>query len=120
MMKILIVDDSKMARLALQLALPDELKETSEILEGCNGEEAVELYKTHQPNLVFLDLTMPVMNGYEALRRIIEHDPNAIVAVVSSDSQIGAIQEALKLGAKIHIKKPISAEVLQPILKNIL
>lgn len=119
-MKVLIVDDSRMSRIAMHLALPAELRETCEFFEGENGQEAVSVYKEQNPDLVFLDLTMPVMDGYEALRQIISYDPDAKVLVVSSDSQSGAIQRALKLGAKTHIKKPIKAATLLPILETII
>ena len=119
-MKVLIVDDSRMSRIAMHLALPDALKETCEFFEGENGQEAVSIYKEQKPDLVFLDLTMPIMDGYEALHQIINYDPDAKVLVVSSDSQSGAIERALKLGARTHIKKPISAATLHPILETII
>ena len=119
-MKLLIVDDSNMSRKALIVALPAAIRESCDLLEAANGEEAVDLYKEQHPDIVFLDLTMPVMNGYEALRLIMEYDPKAKVIVVSSDAQAGAVKLAGELGAKNHISKPISAALLQPVLEKVL
>lgn len=72
--------------------------------EATNGQEAVDLYKTHKPNLVLMDLTMPVMDGFEALKRIKELESDANVVVISADIQKQAIDKALKLGAFNFIK----------------
>ena len=69
-MKILVVDDSKLSRRMLISRFPLRIKETAQIFEGANGEEAVTLCKEHSPDLVFLDLTMPVMDGFAALNTI--------------------------------------------------
>ena len=70
-MKILVTDDSKMARKMVIKTLPEALDDKNyEILEAQNGQESVDLYKEHNPNIVFMDLTMPVMDGFEALKRI--------------------------------------------------
>ena len=70
-MKILVVDDSKIARMSviksLKVVHPD-----AELIQATNGLEAVESYKKERPDVVFLDLTMPVMDGYEALKKIKE------------------------------------------------
>lgn len=117
-MKLLIVDDSNMSRKALIVALPAELRESCECLEATNGEEAVQLYKKEHPDIVFLDLTMPVMNGYDALRLIMQYDSQAKVIVVSSDSQAGAVKLVSVFGAKAHITKPVSTAVLELALKK--
>lgn len=117
---VLLVDDSKMSRKAVARALPDALKERAEIIEGSNGEEAVTLYETRRPDLVFLDLTMPVMDGYEALERIMAIDPAAAVLVVSADIQPEAVTRVKALGAHAHIKKPVDPQLILPILADLL
>ena len=111
-MKILIVDDSKMARMSLTKKLPEDVLSSSELTEAENGLLGVEAYKTLKPDIVFMDLTMPIMDGYEAIQKIIEIDPNAYIVVVSADSQPIAVQRALSYGAKKHIEKNISGIAL--------
>jgi CheY-like chemotaxis protein len=118
-MKILGTDDSKMARKMVKKILNDVLNENVEVFEGQNGQEAFDLYKEHLPEIVFLDLTMPVMNGFEALSKIKEFDKNAKVVIISADIQKLSMDKALQLGAFNFIKKPIDLEKMQQILGKI-
>ena len=118
-MKILVTDDSKMARKMVIKILNDVLNENVEIFEGQNGQEAFDLYKEHLPKIVFLDLTMPVMDGFEALEKIKEFDKNAKVVIISADIQKLSMDKALQLGAFNFIKKPIDLEKMQQILGKI-
>ncbi len=107
-MKILIIDDTKLSRTMIMKRLPAKVRDSSTIIQGENGEEAVMLYKEHSPDVVFLDLTMPVMDGFGALSLILEHDPQAIVFVVTADIQEKSKERVLKLGATTMEAKPIS------------
>jgi len=118
-MKILVVDDSKLSRRILIKGFPDSVKEEAEIIQGVNGLEGVNLYKEHHPKIVFLDLTMPVMDGFEALEKIIEYDKNAIVVVVTADIQVKAKEKVLALGAMSMEHKPITSDRLKVILKSL-
>ena len=118
-MKILVTDDSKMARKMVIKILNDVLNENVEVFEGQNGQEAFDLYKEHLPEIVFFDLTMPVMNGFEALSKIKEFDKNAKVVIISADIQKLSMDKALQLGAFNFIKKPIDLEKMQQILGKI-
>ena len=118
-MKILVTDDSKMARKMVIKILNDVLNENVEVFEGQNGQEAFDLYKEHLPEIVFLDLTMPVMNGFEALSKIKEFDKNAKVVIISADIQKHSMDKVLQLGAFDFIKKPIDLEKMQQILGKI-
>ena len=118
-MKILVTDDSKMARKMVIKILNDVLNENVEVFEGQNGQEAFDLYKEHLPEIVFLDLTMPVMNGFEALSKIKEFDKNAKVVIISADIQKLSMDKALQLGAFNFIKKPIDLEKMQQIISKI-
>ena len=113
-MKYLVVDDSKLARLSLIKSLKTHIGE-SEVFQAVNGEEAVEIVKTEKPDIAFLDLTMPIMDGYEALPKMLEIHPK--LKVVSADIQEKAKTMVLGLGAKLHIKKPINVQKMQNILK---
>jgi len=119
-MKILITDDSKLARLSLMKTLLDGgygIKE--DFLQAENGEEALKQMQEHMPNLVFLDLTMPVMDGNEALPKLLEINPKAIVVVVSADIQAKAKERVLANGAKMHIQKPISLEKMHEVFQKL-
>jgi CheY-like chemotaxis protein len=118
-MKILVTDDSKMARKMVIKILKDILGENVEIHEGQNGQEALDLYKELLPKIVFLDLTMPVMDGFEALEKIKEFDKNAKVVIISADIQKLSMDKALQLGAFNFIKKPIDLTKMQQILNKI-
>jgi len=116
-MKYLVVDDSKLARLSLIKSLKAH-KEDAEIFQAENGIEALELMKNHKPDLVFLDLTMPEMDGYEALPKLLAIDQKLNVIVVSADIQEQAKARVLNLGAKLHVQKPINLDKMKEILEN--
>ena len=118
-MKILVTDDSKMARKMVIKTLTDLLQDKVEIHEAQNGLEALELYKELLPKIVFLDLTMPVMDGFEALEKIKEFDIDAKVVIISADIQKLSMEKALQLGAFNFVKKPIDATKMQQILEKI-
>ena len=85
-LKILVVDDSKLARLSL-IKTVKKIEPAKEFFEAENGAVALEIFKKESPRVVFLDLTMPVMDGYEALVEIMKIDSDAQVIVVSADIQ---------------------------------
>ncbi|MEH6943669.1 response regulator [Bacillus sp. JJ722] len=104
MARILIVDDAKFMRLTLSSIL---VKANHEIVgEGENGQQAVELYKKHQPDLVTMDITMPVMSGLEAVRIIKQDYPDAKIIMCSAMGQQKMVVEAIEAGAKDFIVKP--------------
>ncbi|HQS67949.1 MAG TPA: response regulator [Sulfuricurvum sp.] len=117
-MKILVVDDSKLARLTLIKTLKEH-EPSADIIEAENGDIAVELYKAKSPCVVFLDLTMPVMDGYEALKLIMEINPRAQVVVVSADIQMQAQALVLALGAKLMVPKPINSDKMLAVLQQL-
>ena len=118
-MKILVADDSKMARRMVMKILQDCRDESDEIFEAQNGAEAVDLYKQHTPDVVFLDLTMPVMDGFEALKLIKAFDSKAQVVVVSADIQQGSMTQVREDGALDFVKKPINDVKMKQILEKI-
>ncbi|RJQ13402.1 MAG: response regulator [Nitrospiraceae bacterium] len=112
--KILIVDDSPIARKMLKSCLPKD--EGLEFHEAGDGKEGCEKYKCISPDVTFMDLTMPVMTGYEAIEEIIRHDRNALIIVVTADVQMKAIKTVLDLGAYMVLRKPLKKEELQAAL----
>jgi len=115
-MKYLVVDDSKLARLSLIKSLKSHI-EDAEIFQAVNGEEAITLVKSEKPDIAFLDLTMPVMDGYTALPLMLEENPKLKVIVVSADIQEQAKTKVIQLGAQLHVQKPINADKMQDILE---
>ncbi|ARU49692.1 response regulator [Sulfurospirillum diekertiae] len=109
-MIFLVVDDSKISRKWLIEMIPKKIVESAVIIEGCNGEEAIALYKQHQPDIVFLDITMPGIDGFEALKHIKEINSDALVVMVSADRQKSTKEKVLSLGASAIISKPIDEE----------
>ncbi len=106
--KILIVDDSPIARKILKSCLPND--QGYEFHEACDGKEGFERYKDIGPDLTFMDLTMPVMTGYESIDEIIKYDNEALIIVVTADVQMKAIKKSMDLGAYMVIKKPLKRE----------
>ncbi len=118
-MKILIVDDSTVTRKMILKTIPLNIRESAIIFEGTNGEDAVNLCKKHSPDVVFLDLTMPVMDGYHALSLIMENDPKTVVYIVTADIQKKAKEKVLADGAAGIVGKPMSQEFMEEILSGL-
>jgi len=111
---ILICDDSSFARKQMARALPKEWDVS--ITYATNGEEGVKAIREGKGEVVFLDLTMPVMDGYGALEIIKAEDLPAMVVVVSGDIQPEAMARVKKLGAMDFIKKPIDEAKITQVL----
>jgi CheY-like chemotaxis protein len=115
-MKYLITDDSSLARKMTQKVLTKFLNEDDIVFLAKNGEEAVAHYKEHTPDLCFMDLTMPVLDGFEATKQINEFDKNAKIIVITADVQQHAIDRAIENGAIDFIHKPIDEKKMFKIL----
>ena len=116
MLRVLIVDDAAFMRMIVR----DIFKENGfEIAgEAGNGREAVELYAELKPDLVTMDITMPEMDGIEAVKAITESDPDAKIIMVSAMGQQTLIVEALDAGARDFIVKPFQpAKVIEVVKK---
>jgi len=116
--KILITDDALFMRVTLKNLLVNNGYDV--VGEAINGKEAVERYSTHHPDVVFMDITMPIMDGIAATRAIKARDPNANVIMCTAMGQKNLVMEAIQAGAKDFIVKPFSPErVLESIIKVI-
>jgi len=102
--KILIVDDSPISRKMLKGCLPKE--RDFEIEEAGDGAAGLDMFKMHSPDVTFMDLTMPVMDGVQALEEIMKYNRNAVVIVCTADVQMKSINRVLDLGAFHVVKKP--------------
>ncbi|MFO7568788.1 MAG: response regulator [Smithellaceae bacterium] len=106
--KILIVDDSPISIKIMKSCIPKD--QGYELYDAADGQLGLQKFKDVKPDLTFMDLTMPVMNGFDALQEIMKLDPRAIVVIATADVQIRAIARAHDLGAFSVIKKPPSRE----------
>ena len=82
--------------------------------------QAVEQYRSLQPDLVLLDLVMPECDGRQALSRILAHDPQARVVILSSLGAQSDIEECLRMGARSYLQKPIDPEAMERVLHQVL
>ena len=114
---VVIVDDSGWSRTILRNLL--EKNGFAIIGEAGDGEEAFEVYKKLTPDIITLDITMPNMDGIEALRHIMEYDSNAKVAMITSAGQRSKVLESLKLGAEKFITKPFDPALVLTELKSL-
>lgn len=105
---VLVVDDSALIRKMLIKLLNENGYQV--VGEATNGEEGVELYKELEPDIVTLDITMPVMDGVTALKKIKEYDPEAMVAMISAAGQKDKLMDALREGAELFFTKPFNAQ----------
>lgn len=83
-----------------------------QVVEGCNGAEAIEKYKAEKPDLVLMDITMPVLDGIGALKGIREYDAGAKVIMVTALGQRSMVLEAIRAGAKDFVVKPFQPDKL--------
>ena len=113
---ILICDDAAFMRMMIKDILTKNGYEIAG--EAENGAKAVEKYNETKPDLVLMDITMPDMDGIQALKKIKEIDPNANVIMCSAMGQQAMVIEAIQSGAKDFIVKPFQAErVLEAVKK---
>ena len=118
MPKVLVVDDALFMRTALSKMLEEWGLEV--VAQAANGREAVAMYKEHSPDLVTMDLTMPIMSGLDALKLIIQDDPKAKIIMITALGQQRIIVDALENGAKDFITKPFKPENLKEVVFKVL
>lgn len=104
MARVLIADDALFTRILLRKILSEAGHEV--VGEASTGREVVEKYAELRPDIVTLDIIMPEMDGIEALKKILEIDPNAKVIMITSVSHKERVIQAINLGAKGFIVKP--------------
>lgn len=118
MAHILLVDDSRTSRKILRSIL--EENGHTIIGEATNGKDGVEKYKALKPDLVTMDITMPVLDGLEALQQIIEYDEAAKIIMVTAAGQKSKMVDALKFGAAEFLAKPFENNQIIDIINKVL
>ena len=109
MAKILVVDDAMFMRNKTSKLLQEN---GYEVVEASNGEEAVARYMRENPDLVLMDITMPVLDGIESLKQLRAYDAEAKVVMVTALGQKSMVLEAIKAGARDFIVKPFQPDQL--------
>jgi len=115
-LRVLIVDDSLTGRKLMKRALLAAL--AADVTEAGSGEDAVRICASQPFDLMFLDLTMPGLTGYDVLAELQTHSSRPIVIVVSGDVQTLAQERVMALGAFAFIGKPVNAATLESVLKD--
>ena len=108
MARILIVDDSKTSRKFLR----NMLEQAGHEIVAVDGAEGVEKFKIYRPDITTMDITMPKLGGIDAVKEIIDDDPDAKVIMVTAAGQKANMIEALKMGAADFIQKPFEMDVI--------
>jgi two-component system chemotaxis response regulator CheY len=116
MRRILIVDDALFMRKLIGGVASDAGWEI--VGEAADGKRAVELYEKLRPDLVTMDLVMPIMGGLDALRKIREIDPNARVVVVTAVDQKETLMDSIREGAMDFIVKPFERDRVLNLLRK--
>ena len=102
--KVLVVDDSATMRKIIGQQLKSEAYEICG--EAANGEEALQLFKEQEPDVVTLDINMPVVDGMQALKQILDYNKDAKVVMLTSEGQKQTVLDAISMGAKGYVVKP--------------
>ena len=91
----------------------------SEVSSAFNGKEALEMFDRLRPDIVFVDIVMPEMDGIELSRKLREIDPNQIIIVISASNDIQKISESIDIGVNSFIQKPIDTKKIIELLSNV-
>ncbi len=114
--RILIADDEIHLRMLMKKVMTSMNCEI--VGEAKNGIEAIELYKKEKPDLLLLDINMPVKTGEEALKEIIEEFPDAFIIMLTSLADMESVENCLNLGASNYIRKDTPLDEIKKIIKE--
>ncbi|SJL83988.1 response regulator [Vibrio palustris] len=114
---VTVCDDSKLSRKAVIRSLPEDWD--INLTEATNGQEAVECFRAGKADVLFLDLTMPIMDGFEVLKTLKEEGARNYVFVISADIQPESQRRVNELGAVRFLKKPLDMNLLRSILHEV-
>jgi two-component system chemotaxis response regulator CheY len=114
--RILLAEDEPHSRVLMKAVLAS--LNCDVIGEAKTGVEAVELYKKLKPDLMLLDVNMPLKTGDEVLKEILSYFPKAFIIILTSVSDVGTITECLSLGAANYIRKDTPIAEIKAIIKE--
>lgn len=117
--KRVILADDEFHILAMLKALMKTLNYTV-VGEASNGQEAIDLYRKERPDALFLDINMPIKNGKEALKEVMQEFPEALVIMLTSVADVEEIEDCLELGATNYIRKDTPMSKMKEIISETL
>lgn len=120
MWKILIVDDEMLVRQSMKMIIQRKFPNLVDIMEAKNGREAVEKYESHFPDLIMMDIKMPIMDGLEAAAQILDGSREPAVVFLTAYADFEFAQRAVKLGVKDYILKPPKPDEVVEVIHRIL
>jgi len=115
-MTAMVVEDGQVANELLSSTFKNFF---SEVTSAFNGKEALAQYEIKKPDIVFVDIIMPEMDGIELSRKIREINPSQIVIIISASNDIQKISESIEIGVNSFIQKPIDTKKIIELLENI-
>jgi DNA-binding NarL/FixJ family response regulator len=117
-LRVLVVDDSEIVRRGICQILQTQ-SDIKVVCEASDGADAVRKVREHQPDVVLLDISMPVMNGFEAARRIKHESPSTLILMVSQFDSAAFQREAIAAGSSGYVVKSNAASELIPALRKL-
>lgn len=120
MYKLLIAEDEELERIALKKIIESNFSNINVINSAKNGEEAVNLARTYMPDILLIDIRMPVKNGIEAHKQIIKFHPNIKTIIITAHSEFVYAQEAIKYNVYDFLLKPVSPTVICNCIQSII
>ena len=115
---IMVVDDMRVMRKSIMMFL--KVLGYTNFIEAENGADAVSKYQSNDVDLVFMDLVMPIQDGYQALKAIKQNDASATVVMLTSIADQHILEKCLNKGALDFIHKPLTAETAEEKLMGVL
>ncbi|GAU77274.1 response regulator [Fusibacter sp. 3D3] len=120
MYKLLIADDESLIREGIRKLVDFKSLGIDEVYEASSGLKAIELFETHIPELVLLDINMPILNGLEVAKRIKQKAPDTKIAIITGYDYFDYAVTALKIGVEDYMLKPISKQDVQDVLLKLI
>jgi len=120
MVKLLIADDESLIREGIQKLIDFESLGIDEVYEASNGKRAIEIFEDLMPEIVLLDINMPIFNGLEVAKRIKQKAPDTKIAIITGYDYFDYAVTALKIGVEDYILKPISRQDVQDVLNKLI
>ena len=117
--KILIVDDSEAIRISIKETL-DSTHYSCKYLEADNGYDAVKLFRDESPDIVFLDIYMPRVDGIQSLRAMLSLNKKAKVIMITAAANAKIVHEGIRLGARDYILKPFDRIALNNVMTKVM
>lgn len=116
--RVMVVDDQGVVRQGI-VALINTVADMTVVAEGTNGQEAIDLFRAHQPDVTLMDLRMPVVGGVEAITRIRREFPNARVIVLTTFDGDEDIYRSLQAGAQGYLLKDMFFDELEDAVRKV-